>query len=252
MNKNALLRIVTFTSLILILMPALSCKAADVTFLGAKNGAGLVLFDGLIQSGDLAKLKYEYKKGLKESPIIYLVLASPGGSVDEAMKIGDFLDQEQIGAMVLPQMGECNSACVFILAGAEDKIVKGKVGIHRPYISDVSIGGEQGAKTLGKYIETIKIYLDAKGIAPSLADDMFSIPPEKIKYLSQNELARYRLDQKNYLKQENIDIEIARSYGLTRQEYMQKKIQMTRECSGLSHEQMYQCTLRIMGPKIAK
>lgn len=224
--------------------------AADVSALGSRNGVSMVLFDGEIQPGDLVKVKAEYKKAAAEREAVYLMLASPGGSVDEAMKIGDFLEQERIGVMVLPLIGPCVSACVFILAGGEDKVVKGKVGIHRPFIGNVSAGGEQGAKTLAKYIELIKGYFDGKGIAPSLAEDMFSIPPEKVRYLSQAELNKYRLDQRNYLKQEAIDIEIAKDYGLTRQEYIQKKNQMTRECTGLSFDQMALCTQRIMGPRI--
>ncbi len=227
-------------------------KAADVYALGSQDGVSMMLFDGAIQSGDLTKVKTEYSKARRESSSVYMMLASPGGSVDEAMKIGDFLEQEKIGAIVPSMIGECISACVLILAGGEDKWVKGKIGIHRPYIENVSIGGDQGAKTLGQYVNLIKRYLDGKGIPPSLADDMFSVPPEKIKYLSPAEVSNYRLDQRNYLKQEALDIEIARSYGLTRQQYMQKKNQMNRECAGLSFDQMAVCTSRIMGPRISK
>lgn len=194
MNKNTIRVLNSVMVMIFALTLTISCKAASVSYLGYKSGVGMVLLDGQIQTGDLSKVISEYKKAKRESSSVYLMLASPGGSVDEAMKIGDFLEQEQIGAVVPALIGECVSACVLILAGADQKMVNGKVGIHRPFVSDVTIGGAQGAKTLGQYIDLIKRYLDEKGIAPSLAEDMFSVPPEKVKYLTPAEISRYRLD----------------------------------------------------------
>lgn len=239
----------TLASLFITLAATSTSFAADVYLLGHQDGISMILFSGAIRSGDLEKVEASYKEAFKRSNAVYLMLSSPGGSVDEAMRIGDFLEEKSIGALVPSTVGQCISACVLILAGGDDKGVKGKVGIHRPFISDVSVGGAQGAKTLGKYIETIKTYLDRKGIAPSLADDMFSIPPEKVKYLSAEDLTRYRLDQRNYLKQEASDVEIAKAHGLTRQEFIRKKNQMELECSGMPSDQMLACTKRIMGPR---
>ena len=239
--------IATFT-----LAASLACNSAEINFLGTQNRFSFLHLDGPIQTGDLGKLETEFAriKSREGSTSMILMLSSMGGNVDEAMRIGDFIEKNEIGTMVLEKFGICVSACVFILAAGDHKTIKGKVGIHRPYVSDVSIGGEQGAKTLGQYLERIKAYLDSKGISPSLAEDMFSIPPEKVRYLSPEEISRYRLDQTNYLKQEATDIETAKSLGLTRQEYGARKNQMNRECGGMPHAQMMACINRIMGTNL--
>lgn len=225
-------------------------EAANISYLGKKDNMSVMLLEGAIEVGDLQRVELEYEKARENSNSVFLMLSSLGGNVDEAMRIGDFVEDKNIGTIVPALIGECVSSCVFILAGGDSKTIKGPVGIHRPYISDVSIGGSSGARTLGQYIEKIKTYLDKKGIAPSLAEDMFSVPPEKVKYLTQEELSKYRLDQRNYLKQEANDIEMAKSLGLTRQEYGAKKNQIDRECVDMPHEQEMACFNRIMGTNL--
>lgn len=252
-----------FTTLIIAFFAAITClttQAADVMYTGTKEGMSFVFFSGPIEAGDLQKIvkelgkvqpgKNKYDPRLDAEVHAFLMVSSKGGSVDEAMRIGDYIEEHGIGVMIPQGIGECMSSCVLILAGGDTKTVNGRIGIHRPYLTDLSIGGDAGAKSLSRYIEKIRAYLDEKGIAPSLVDDMFSVPPEEIKYLSKDDVSRYRLNQTNYLKQEKADIEMAKNLGLTRQQYMQKKIRMDKECSNFSsYDQKMKCINEIMGTK---
>lgn len=252
-----------FTSLIIaffVTITSVKAHAADVMYTGTKEGFSFVFFSGPIQAGDLQKLvkeldkvqpgKNKYNPELDAEVHAFLMISSKGGSVDEAMRIGDYVEKHEIGVMIPQGIGECLSSCVLILAGGDTKTVNGRIGIHRPYLTDLSIGGDAGAESIRGYIEKIRNYLDGKGIAPSLIDDMFSVPPEEMKYLSKEEVSRYRLNQTNYLKQERADIEMAKDLGLTRQQYMQKKMRMDKECSGFSsYDQKMKCIHEIMGTK---
>lgn len=202
--------------LVAALLAASAAQAAEISNLPEQKGVSMLLFSGAIEPGDARKVELAVGKATLGNSVV-LMLLSPGGSVAEAMRIGDFLDKNEIGAMVLPGMS-CSSSCVFILAGANSKTIKGKVGIHRPFVTDLSLTGEAASATLGQVVAKVKDYLDKKGIAPSLADDMFSVEPHKIRYLTDDELSRYRLDQPNYMKQERRDIQTATEMGITRQE----------------------------------
>ncbi|WP_146204427.1 hypothetical protein [Massilia glaciei] len=236
--KNILLALAFFTT-------SMSVGAATVKLLPESKGVSMVFFAGSIEPGDASKVQEEFSKAPPANARVIL-LFSPGGSVKEAMRIGDYLELEEISASILPNM-TCSSSCVLVLAGADEKTIKGRVGIHRPFVTDLSLGGEAGAATLGRVVEQVKTYLDMKGIAPGLAEDMFSVEPHKIRYLEAEELTRYRLDQTNYLKQERRDIESAKELGVTRQEFIARKARMNAECTEiLDYDVKLACVRRTM------
>jgi len=81
---------------------------------------------GDIKRADVATLE----KLIPQYRVIFL--NSAGGDLDAAMDLGRILRKHGTLAIVFPDH-VCASACVFVLAGSNDRTVGGKVGIHRPY-----------------------------------------------------------------------------------------------------------------------
>ena len=157
---------------------------------------------------------------------------SPGGSVYAAFEIGRLLRARQQPIWV--KRGEvCVSACVLIVAGATYRTLEGQVGIHRPYletpITDVNVGQVQ--KTYLTFTEEIRAYLREMNVSDRLADDMMTVSPETVRFLSTTELANYGLGLIDPVTKETRDLNEARKLGLDRQEYMRRKARSETLCT---------------------
>lgn len=132
---------------------------------------------------------------------------SSGGSVYAAIEIGRLFRSREHPIWVKRE-DVCVSACVLILAGAPYRTLEGQVGIHRPYLetpeTDVNIGQMQ--RTYLIFTEQIRAYLREMNVSDRLADDMMTVPPEKVRYLSANELANYGLGPIDPVAKETRDL----------------------------------------------
>jgi hypothetical protein len=145
-------------------------------------------------SEDIAPGDYEALfKGLQAHPGKFarkiLLLDSIGGSAAEAMRMGRLLRETGFDTLV-PAKGVCQGSCVYLLAAGRKKTVRGYVGIHRPHFP----AGESAQARLGGLPANPAGYLRDMGVAPSLAADMQAIEPQRMKVLSEQDLARYRLN----------------------------------------------------------
>lgn len=190
----------------------------------------MVVLIGEIAPGDLDKI-IDAIEGIpierRKSDEFRVGLLSNGGDLQEAMSIGRFIRRSEGVTSVLP-IGGCSSACVFILAGGVMRYPLGKVGIHRPYFN--STPNSDAGEKLREVLTISRAYFEEMNIPPSLADAMFSIPPEANHFLSRNELDFYRLNQSDFSYQEKQDLKMADNLGVPRKEYMQFKIELEREC----------------------
>ncbi|WP_316893462.1 hypothetical protein [Ralstonia mannitolilytica] len=93
----------------------------------------------------------------------------------------------------------------------------GKVGIHRPYFSDIPSQGVNAG--LRETLAASKEYFAEMNIPTSLADEMFSIPPADIHILDDTKLSSYRLNQEDMAYEEENAIRNAKARGITRAEY---------------------------------
>ncbi|MBB1520012.1 COG3904 family protein [Aquipseudomonas guryensis] len=120
-----------------------------------------------------------------------LLLDSIGGSVPEAIRMGRLVREAGFDTLV-PSTGVCQGTCVYLLAAGRDKTVRGHVGIHRPPFP----GGDSAQSALSpagaRYSPAA--YFREMGIPGSLLEDMHRIEPSKMRVLSIQELARYRLN----------------------------------------------------------
>ncbi|AYC33787.1 hypothetical protein D3880_16120 [Pseudomonas cavernae] len=144
-------------------------------------------------SEDIAPGDYEALiKGLRTHPGKFarkiLLLDSIGGSVAEAVRMGRVLREFGFDALV-PRDGICQGSCIYLLAAGNQKLVRGPVGLHRPYYP-----GGDSARDLSPSAGNPLHYLRDMGVAPSLAQDMQQIAPQRMRELSKDDLTRYRLN----------------------------------------------------------
>lgn len=169
-----------------------------------------------------------------------IALNTIGGSVSEAMRIGEFVREEAFDA-VIPQSGECQSSCIYILAAGIDKKVAGKVGVHRPYYGSGS--ADQVASGLKDIMSKSRKYFERMNIPESLVDEMFSVPPGSMKILSVEELARYRLNSTDIIHEEESAVEQMAYLGWSREKYEKFQAEMKYKCTIYSSntEKMRHC-----------
>ncbi|TXI34594.1 MAG: hypothetical protein E6Q69_03605 [Aquipseudomonas alcaligenes] len=192
-----------FVTLFLICLAGLDgARAAEISY--PKSGSGRqisgVLIEGPIVAGDFDKFEYM----ILNSEAEHVFLASPGGNLLEAMKIGELIrkmklsvvapeeNQEVWSIMVRvrdPANNVCASACFFIYAGGVNR--SGEVlGIHRPRITDDALRSaslDQAASGLASINEVASAYLRKMGIPYSVIDKMNSVNPEDMHWLSEED-----------------------------------------------------------------
>lgn len=184
--------------------------------------------DSLILSGEIKSSDVvELTKLLPQYKIISL--NSPGGDVSAAMNIGRLLRRYNSIAMVDYNQA-CVSACVLVLAGSTFRMIKGKIGIHRPYLSQDNATTVDEQKVIYDSIrKTITNYLEIMNINPTLYDDMFRISPRSVKFLSKEELDFYGLSATDPYFEEAASAREARELQISKEELFKRKNQQD-EC----------------------
>jgi len=182
--------------------------------------SGFVIIKGDIVEGDLAVIKALYATKPKSLPGRYATLLdSYGGNLVEAIKIAKWARQHA-PYIAVGKDNACMSSCVMILAAGQYKYPDGKIGIHRPYLTerpDVPL-----QQVMDTVLNTTREYLTSINIPQSLAEDMFTIPPEDMKILSKADLTKYRLDQTDIVANEEESLKQAKRLGISRMEYMKR------------------------------
>lgn len=138
----------------------------------------------IIKDKQLARLKRE---GGGVAP--FIVLDSEGGDIEAAIGMGRLL-RRLSATVVIYNRAKCFSACVYLLAGATQRNVWGRVGIHRPYSQRTDVRDYDTIQKEQRRIAVLsKTYLDEMNLPASLYDAMVRTPPENIRVLSEEDLA---------------------------------------------------------------
>jgi hypothetical protein len=188
----------------------------------SRGSGGTVVLEGRIEPGDYNKLRDDlvahreygidlpycfsatYEEGCPEA----IYLASPGGDVAEAMKIGRLVralgwktmapitrerDNEIKWYSLLDPKSNfmCASACFFIFVAGIDRDQYGLgtplLGIHWPYLPPDrlrEITGSQAIASAQSIRTTVESYLKEMNVPTRYSDQMFSVPKEKILWIS--------------------------------------------------------------------
>ncbi len=197
-----------------------SANAADIR-LSEHPRYGFIL-EGTIVPGDYEKLRrlveescpWDTTRPLKHYNVACangIYLASPGGSVIEAMKIGRLvrslrwsteapddhpteLRQIKITALKLQNPRSnyvCASACFFIFVSGiernswDDKIL---LSIHRPFMTDAdlrALDANQAMASATQIRSIVEVYLKEMNVPAKYADLMFSIPKDQVRWIDE-------------------------------------------------------------------
>jgi hypothetical protein len=179
-----------------------------------------LVLKGEIVEGDSQKLidLLISKDGLYESAIF---VDSPGGSVDEAIRIAKIVKSMRL-LVAVERRAKCASSCFLIfLAGAprfasgsefmDPSVLEefrqrngfypyGAVGLHRPFVRRIDeLGNQQGMA-----MRLVASYLEGELLSRRFIDIMMSRPSNDIYWLSQNdlfELGEYSPEQEEFFIQ---------------------------------------------------
>lgn len=142
-----------------------------------------------------------------------LDLDSSGGQVEAAIVAGDSIGEA--GWTIWVREGSiCHSACVFVLAAGDNRLISGKVGIHRMMrISSTATSRAELNKELHEVYDNVKDYLQRNGVAVGVADLMMTVPNRSLRLLTREELQQYGLDGTNAVQDDLERIKQMRKCG---------------------------------------
>ena len=176
----------------------------------------VIILEGTIVPGDYDKLRKLIEescpsKSWSRTCPSNIYLASAGGSLTEAMKMGRLIRALRLATQVPVDVPDdlrqrivrplklqdpinnylCASACFFIsIAGIDRYSSLGKsiLGIHRPYMSNTdlkTLSAKQAMASAAQVRTVIDAYLKEMGVPSKYADLMFSIPKDQVQWINE-------------------------------------------------------------------
>jgi hypothetical protein len=143
-----------------------------------------------------------------------LDIDSSGGQVEDAIRAGDIMAESRWTIWVR-EGAVCHSACVLLLAGGDDRVISGAVGIHRI----IRIQSQAGSRAelsseLHEVHEAMKDYLERNGAGVAVADFMMTVPNRSLRLLTPDELVEFGLTGRNAAQEDLDRIRMVRRCGL--------------------------------------
>lgn len=144
--------------------------------------------------------------------ILSIHLNSDGGDVATAMSIARLIRSGPHDIWTfIREKDHCYSSCVLILAGGWQRFVHGEVGIHRPYFTTQRVQ-ELGYQSLqqaydGEYLQ-LKAFFASVNVSERVLEEMWNVPSDRLRVLSDKEVADYGLSGKDAIlaEQENSEL----------------------------------------------
>lgn len=192
--------------------------AADQFTYWSESINGLVCaIHGPISKDDPIRLEKNISKGCKN-----INVSSAGGDVDAALTMGRAIRKAQM-SIVIGDKGRCASACVFLYAGAVYRAPYAPIEIHRPYLGSSNASFEVTQSKYRELEKRIKTYLREMNVSEILFDLMMSIPPEKTKKLTIDEMEKMGMGHTDSTYAEYEENKQANRAGMTKQAWLERK-----------------------------
>lgn len=184
-----------FVVILISLITTISSNAAEVEWQNKDPKSGAIVLVGEIIRGDAEKILRAIRDDKKI--MFEIFLNSPGGDLAEAIKIAEIIDASKAQTRVSTD-GFCASACFFIyLAGhgrfaigegeQRGEFKNGRLGIHRPYITNISDSKKSQNSQL-MAMEKARKYLEIRNVPTSLIDKMMTRPSNNIYWLTRSDI----------------------------------------------------------------
>ncbi|MEO3387185.1 hypothetical protein [Mesorhizobium sp. CAU 1741] len=158
------------------------------------GSGGVLTAVGSIDQGSAQRFAQEIET--RGEYVTTLALNSPGGSLDDAMAMARLVRERGIGVEVADG-ALCASSCPLVLAGGVTRTVgdNAAIGLHQFYsVTDLSTTNPAQAMSDAQATAArISRYLAEMDVDPALWLHALDTPPRALYYLSQEEMARYRL-----------------------------------------------------------
>ncbi|NIJ75979.1 hypothetical protein FHT08_001027 [Xanthomonas campestris] len=181
------------------LLPALDRASVEAALAPCRDtGLLRVRYAGKINAG-FAALVWRLAAVAEQLQLPHRILDldSSGGQVEAAIRAGDVIGESNWTIWVR-EGSICHSACVFVLAAGDNRLVAGKVGIHRMMrISSKATSRAELNRELREVYGNVKDYLERNGVAVAVADLMMTVPNRSLRLLTMDELREYGLDGTN-------------------------------------------------------
>ncbi len=149
---------------------------------------GSWVLEGAIAPGDADRIARQLTENMGQ-----LSLNSPGGSVDDALRLGRAIRLMGLNTAVA-ENAICLSACPYVLASGAARGVHpdGAVGVHQHYFGESTIlpafvAVEDIQRGQGRVMQ----YLDSMGIDPLVMQHALLTGPDDIYILTQDQLTAY-------------------------------------------------------------
>jgi len=157
------------------------------------EGRPAIVASGMIEPGSAAEFRRFDLQHDERAEMV--VLLSPGGLVQDALSMGDYIRARSLETLV-PDGGYCASACPLVLAAGERRRVARDawIGLHQPYLSaDSRLTADRAVSDVQRLNYEILTRLDQWGVDPRVWTFALSAPPAKMYVLRPEELMAYRL-----------------------------------------------------------
>lgn len=142
-----------------------------------------------------------------------LDMDSAGGHVEQGIRAGDVMGSAG-WTLWVRETAVCHSACVLILAAADNRLVSGQVGIHRMLRlgSQATTRAELNAELQDVHTQ-LADYLKRNGASTGVADLMMTVPSRDLRMLDTLELQNFGLLGVNAVQQDLERISMLRECG---------------------------------------
>jgi hypothetical protein len=229
---------------------ALRATGATIDFQphGERGQGGAMTIKGEIRAGDEVKIQRLTKD---EDGPISVMLTSRGGDLDTAMRIGRTLRSRDATTF---SYEECLSACVFILISGVQRdaiapigVSHVGVGIHRFYFASLP-GFPESADVKTRYQavkRAVLNYLDEMNVAPDLVSMMEAVPPDKIRYLTEQQASQLLITGTDPVWEEREVGREAYRLNLSSSEYRHRREAVETTCKSPRSPQYRDCSDRI-------
>ena len=155
-----------------------------------------------------------------------LDIDSAGGQVEDGIRAGDNIGTSHWTIWVR-EGSVCHSACVFILAAGDNRVISGPVGIHRIIrMSSTATTRAQLNDELSAVHDSIKEYFARNGADVAVADMMMTVPSSALRLLTPEELKQYGLSGSNPAQDDLERIRLLRKCG---EDFVHRKEAFVRE-----------------------
>jgi hypothetical protein len=186
--------------------------AAEIRVDPSRAASAGVVLEGKIEPGDFDKVANFILKG---ENAVEIYLASPGGDLAEALKIGLLVRMLKLSTVVPskaltnqarnlavarrglkdPKADDmCASACFFVfVAGihrSSDNLGPAVLGMHRPYMSEKDLkrlNFDQVSAVDHRTRTVVANYLKAMGVPAKYAENMYTVPKDSIRWIRNDE-----------------------------------------------------------------